>query len=524
MDRNAAGQSLYSRKSRNEDLGLWEIALTRSQTQVPQARAFRKPTSAFPRPPPSRAPRKPCPICSYRCHIGTQIASGQDTPGRQRTDQNVKKRKMNANKRPINWTRVPELSDTEVSEIATRHLGQLDWDGTEFACRCPGAALHSKREKDSRNTARFGRNARTNWAWALNCWHSESCAAAREAAIKAIRSDISKARLAKVPPKDRRRAFSIDPAGRGLDVASAQDSKVQMERRNNEHREKATVRALAKSCQLHLIERNPWPLEQIFKMSPRRLFDNPIADTMAWLSLYSPDDVLWVGQKWDSGDRCRSKGCPLCAQKWLPAEQVPGESDEHYGARRQRRMRNAMHWRSAWEWAEYFAYGHTVEGEFTASCTFKPGSYRRCKETTMLRPYLAVEGDNPLGLPDTKSPEAIWRNRNATSALVRWLSDSLEIGNPTMAVYSGRRSDHWWWPWPIDPEGRPFAQSEFAAICKRLGLDPHISQDSQPCRRPGALRPDTGRIQKIIYFDPSRNALNSGNQHGEHGALQIVFE
>jgi hypothetical protein len=87
----------------------------------------------------------------------------------------------------------------------------------------------------------------------------------------------------------------------------------------------------------------------------------------------------------------------------------------------------------------------------------------------------------------------------ATAALINYLA---EEGPLTMVVWSGNISLQAWWYCQGESEALSGHMRSFFEEAVILGADPHGWTKCQLFRMPGALRPDTGRRQACIYFNP----------------------
>lgn len=217
-----------------------------------------------------------------------------------------------------------------------------------------------------------------------------------------------------------------------------------------------------------------WPLEKIIASSPKPLPEENNAEEnfQTFLSLWEPNDVIWMGHVEDSG---------------------------HEGARSMFAMP------SIWEMR-----GVPAENKlWTSGCTYKPGSVSRSKENIVSHKYAIVESDK---LPYEKQ-----------GAILLWLRGlGLKL---RMVVDTRGASLHGW----VDITGldAAYIKRMTTLLCgihdglepnpndpgkmRRkffggMGCDPATFRGSQPSRLPGATRPSDpqrgkrGGIQRIVYM------------------------
>jgi hypothetical protein len=162
------------------------------------------------------------------------------------------------------------------------------------------------------------------------------------------------------------------------------------------------------------------------------------------VSLFQPDDLLWIGERYDSGDKVKpysfvNQSSLVCWPN-LPV-QVP----------------------------------------LTTSAAFKPGARSRCDEQVLVKKYLVVESDT-LSKEETG---AVFNFVRKECGLHLW-----------MVVDTGGSSIHGHFSYPSN-DSLPDLKARLSA----WGCDPAMFTLSQPCRLAGVLRTETERWQKIIYFD-----------------------
>ncbi|MBB5036156.1 hypothetical protein [Prosthecobacter dejongeii] len=160
------------------------------------------------------------------------------------------------------------------------------------------------------------------------------------------------------------------------------------------------------------------------------------------LSLFPPDDILWVG--WS----VQQSGYPNNATNFRAAKDWMGEDE--------------------------------CPGAFICPNAFKPGGKSRCNADVVQKRFLVVESDT--------------LSKDDMGAVFRFLA---VLGYQVKAVVdTAGKSLHGWFVHPGDAD---------AARLKRelspLGFDSQMFSVSQPVRLPGAVR--NGKFQKLIYFNPN---------------------
>ncbi len=182
-----------------------------------------------------------------------------------------------------------------------------------------------------------------------------------------------------------------------------------------------------------------WRYEEIAADSPEPITDEPCHHWRYLLSLFSPEEIIWIGKDvQDSGPNF------------------------------QRRFRSCAEWEME----------RTCPGRFICPNTFKRGSYSRSGTNILERKFLVVESDT-LG-------------RDQVGAVFRWLQEMMGMKLRAVVDTAGK-SLHAWFESP-----NPKLMNELKRILPELGCDPALFQASQPCRLPGGLR--AGRYQTLLYL------------------------
>ena len=298
-------------------------------------------------------------------------------------------------------------------QIAEELVGPIKWiDEHRGYCRCPGYDQHSS------SSSKADCVVYLNGAANIFCFH-QSCADERLVASKTLRAAL----------RDR----NADPL-EGL-------SSKELKRWQQEQMRRQSLELRASSSLPQILKRSVWPVEQIVKDSPVAI--RPDRMDQSWKQfvwLFDPDDVVWIGNKFDSGQ---------------------GEHQKHF--------------RTAREWL----VDDTVAGPFTCPATFRAGAFSRSNENVVHRRFLVVESDV--------------LSKDHVGAVFRWMRD--EVGMQLRAVVdTAGKSLHGWFDFPKKP-----VFDELQVILPQLGCDPGLFKASQPCRIPGALR--NGKYQSLLYLN-----------------------
>lgn len=191
-----------------------------------------------------------------------------------------------------------------------------------------------------------------------------------------------------------------------------------------------------------IIKAHPWDYNAIEAACPVESFRLEIQyHAPALLLLFHATDNVWIGRDvYDSGK--------------------PG----HIW-----RFREAQSWM---RWSE-------TPGIYTCPSTFHPGTISRSKPGTKDRRFLVVESD--------------LLNRDQVGSVFQWM---IAQGHRLRAVVdTAGKSLHGWFDFPGEDQ-----LPQLKWDLTELGCDPAMFGASQPCRLPGALRPETQRFQKLIYI------------------------
>ena len=176
--------------------------------------------------------------------------------------------------------------------------------------------------------------------------------------------------------------------------------------------------------------------------------DNPLNSSdsyAAFLTIWDPRDVIWVGEVYNTGNR------------------------------------GGDHFKPAEDWAR--SKVNLCGNHFTCASTFRPGSLDRTNKEVLTTPYLVIEFDNLA-----KDKE---ENRQRGAALLNYIQSRFGLVL-RMVVDSGNKSLHGWFV----NEGIT-GQTKF--LLRQLGADINTMRPSQPVRLPGAIR-ENGNTQSILWI------------------------
>ena len=158
------------------------------------------------------------------------------------------------------------------------------------------------------------------------------------------------------------------------------------------------------------------------------------------LGKFHGDDVIWIGDKFDSG------------------------KPEH-----------TPHFRPVTEWL----LEGKAPGPLVCPVAFKNTSYARTNDNILARRFLVVESDT--------------LERDEVGAIFRWLHEGCELKLAAVVDTAGK-SLHAWFDF-TDCED---VLDDLKLVLPALQCDPKLFTASQPVRLPGALR--DGQYQKLVYL------------------------
>jgi hypothetical protein len=297
--------------------------------------------------------------------------------------------------------------------IAEEILGTIDWmTPTEGYCDCPGRNRHGNKS-GRRDCAVYLDHVPT-----LHCVH-QSCSAIVAATNKKLRDAI----LRDKPIEARK--------------MTAEDRARKKQREDNER-----IRLRAAKALPQLLEEFAWPYNRIIADSPTPVTGNELNHWKMLLPKFPADDVLWIGDTFDSG------------------------KPEH-----------AAHFKTAAEWMK----SAKAPGPFICPAAFKNTSCARTNDNIEARRFLVVESDT--------------LTRDEVGAVFRWLHEGCELKLEAI-VDTGGKSLHGWFKFEED------LLDDQKLILPALQCDPKLFTPSQSVRLPGALRDGVaGKFQRLVYLN-----------------------
>lgn len=309
-----------------------------------------------------------------------------------------------------------QTSVSNMIEKVESVLGQVEWlSETEGFIRCPGESGHSNRNGRKDCKVYLDRIP------TITCFHS-SC----EDAVKEKNLDL--------------RAALADPAnlqGTGPRRKSAEEAA-----RMKELNRKEGIRRRARTSRETVLRDFRWPVAEITKSSPDTIPAIPAEQWPAHLALFRPDDVVWIGDIYDSG-----------------------KPDHAVNFRRRDDWLNAA----------------TVPGCFTCPAVFKEGSFARSNDNVAARRFLVVESDV--------------LKKDEVGAVFRWMKEQANLRLRGI-VDTGGKSLHGWFDYPGEAE-----MADLRLILPEWDCDPKLFTASQPVRLAGAFRAEKNAWQTLLFLD-----------------------
>jgi len=300
------------------------------------------------------------------------------------------------------------------TEIAEQILGRIDWmTPTEGYCDCPGQNRHSNKSS-RRDCAVYLDHTPT-----LHCVH-HSCENIITATNKKLRDAILRGK-----PAEARRITAEDKA------------------RKRERDDSERVRLRAAKALPQVLKEFAWPYQQIVASSPTSITGNEPEHWKLLLQKFETNDVVWIGDKFDSG-----------------------------------RSEHAKHFKPAGEWLKHRA----APAPFICPVAFKNTSCARSNDNLVARRFLVVESDT--------------LSRDAAGAVFRWLHEGCDLKLVAIVDTAGK-SLHGWFEFEED------LLDDLKLVLPAFQCDPKLFTASQPVRLPGALRDGmAGKYQKLVYLSP----------------------
>lgn len=205
------------------------------------------------------------------------------------------------------------------------------------------------------------------------------------------------------------------------------------------------VRKRAFNAKGRILTDNVWPYETIIADSPTPVPNECSDHWRSLLNLFEPGDVIWIGDKYDSG------------------------KPEH-----------VAHFKTKGEWLQL----EHAPAPYICPSTFKSGSHSRGNNQVDARRFLVVESDT--------------LNKDQVGSIFRWLQKRVGLSLKAIVDTAGK-SLHGWFTFP---SSKVLADLELTLPV--LECDPKLFTASQPVRLPGALR--EGKHQRLIYLSGEEEA------------------
>jgi hypothetical protein len=308
-------------------------------------------------------------------------------------------------------TNTAPLSATEIAE---KQHGEINWvSPTEGYCECPGKERHTN-QNGKRDCILYLDKVPT-----LHCLHS-SCAPAIEEANRKLRTAI----------------LSGSKEGDGKPRRLTAEDKAKLKERDRQER----LRQRAAKSLPQVLAIHQWTYDQIIADSPVQLMGEERDHWRLLLEKFKPEDVIWIGDKFDSGKPEHTRNFKSAAQ-WLKEP--------------------------------------NVSAQFICPVAFKNTSTARSNENVLVRRFLVVESDTLA--------------KDQVGAVFKWLRD--RVGLDLIAIVdTAGKSLHGWFRYPQ----HVFEVDELKLILPALQCDPKLFTPSQPVRLPGALR--DWKRQKLVYL------------------------
>lgn len=300
------------------------------------------------------------------------------------------------------------------AEIAEQQLGEITWvSPDEGYCRCPGRDRHTNQDGKKDCIVYLDRIP------SLHCVHS-SCAPAIVEANRKLRSAILNG------------CQEGDCKPRKLTT----EDKAKLKEREGQER----LRQRAAKSLPQVLANHQWTYDQIIADSPVQLAGEERDHWRLLLKKFKPEDVIWIGDKFDSG-----------------------------------KAEHAKHFKTATQWLKE----SSVSAQFICPATFKNNSTARSNDNVLVRRFLVVESDTLA--------------KDQVGAVLKWLRD--RVGMDLVAIVdTAGKSLHGWFRFPQ----HEYEVDELKLVLPALQCDPKLFTPSQPVRLPGALR--DWKRQKLVYL------------------------
>jgi hypothetical protein len=201
----------------------------------------------------------------------------------------------------------------------------------------------------------------------------------------------------------------------------------------------------ATAAKQRILAEYAWTVDAMIEASPTDVANDVASQWKQLVGLFRPDDIVWAGSLFDSGDPKHTANFKTPAE-WIAAGSIPGQ--------------------------------------YVCPSVFKMGVSSRTARNVEHRRYLVVESDT--------------LTKNEVASIYRWIMTSVGL-HLAAVVDTGGKSLHGWFQRP-DPE----LEDALRIILPVLGCDQSMFLPSQVCRLPGAER--DGGYQRLLYLaEPGTN-------------------
>ena len=330
-------------------------------------------------------------------------------------------------------------------QIAEGILGHVDWKSDAMGyCECPGANTHSAKEgkRDCRITL--------DGVPTIFCLH-QSCAEIVGRTNIKLRAAIAKGGTEPRFNSEERQRRERERLKR-IDRAKREES----------------VRECVSRSRETILDLYAWSEHEAVKASPIANcgFGSDVG-RLFLKSLFRGSDVVWIGEKWDSGSPAK-RGHFQDVATWLDDPEI--------------------------------------DAPFICPATFKPGTFERKPENIVARPFIVLEGDlvDPICAEKLRRGEALTthdkaRSRAGCLTVINFfrIHSTFDL---RAVVDSGSKSVQGWFDAPDLEE-----IDALRVMLPGFGFDPAVLRPSQPVRFPGVFRKDSGRWQKLLYLSPKHH-------------------
>ena len=297
-------------------------------------------------------------------------------------------------------------------------VGPVEWQSEHHGlCRCPGEAAHTSNTR-VRDTTVFVDSVPT-----IFCWHT-SCQAFRSEANYKLRKLILNDPLYRplVPPMS---TSGTNP----MKLVIEKDAESEIIQR---------IAVIAQSNRARYLAHYNWDPADMFDQSPARVGDEPSDQYKTFVSLFQPNDIVWIGAVKDSGN-------------------------------------HPQNFRAASEWLKL----DEPVGQFITGSAFKEGTISRSNDNVEVRRFLVVESDE--------------LSKAEIGAVFQLMRDLFKMKLYAVVDTAGK-SLHGW----FDAIPNPEWEKQLKAFLVPMGCDPATFKPSQPVRMAGAMRDE--KTQSLLWF------------------------